>query len=760
MRPARILGRTLAAVLAVSVVLAVATTWERGWNVRTSLMDLLPHGNGRMREVLGLVEGRTGRELTIVVGHRDAATAQSLAEGLRAALESTGTLEAADDRASAGMEKAWWNLVREHLPRMLTDSLELAADRRDTALLERQILSSLYLPWSVLSPREDPFQIASTRLSGMSRPGWSLCGRRPCKTESDTTWVLVRTRLKGGAFDADVQERLLPVIDRARARVVASGGTVLCQGVVLHAAYGRRQTQADMNLVGIGSAAGILLILWGAFRSPLPFFAGVGTVLVGLFSGAVLTHALFGGIHAMTLAFGASITGLCTDYALFLLVRRAFERDRWEPRDVISVHWSTLWLALATTLLSFAGLAASGFPGLVEIAVFSLTGLTTSWLMALVGLPFLFRRPALRTPETLRFLAKSNVAASSPRLRWAAAILALACAMGVLWLRGDDDVRRLQKPSADLVAQDAEVTSILGTGSGQILLVEGSTPESLMVRLERLDSLLAIERSQGRVKDWLSVSRSLPSRRRQVQDSLRLEALLSGALRRVPERLGMEPQALDDFAKRSRAGVPPLRLREWMNSDASWGSRDLVVDTSPWRAAVSVDAVEGWKLSAPNEWLVRVDAAGLYTSLLKGQTRRSAWIVGFMYLLVLVGLRVFLGWRRAISVLAPPVLAAVATLGFLGWAGIELHFFGLMALALVLGAGVDYTLFLESRASEDDAGYATVVLCAATALLSFGVLGFASSPALSQFGLVTAVGLFWSLVLSPWAPRLSRGEAR
>jgi predicted exporter len=403
-------------------------------------------------------------------------------------------------------------------------------------------------------------------------------------------------------------------------------------------------------------------------------------------------------------------------------------------------------------------LAASGFPGLVEIAVFSFTGLTTSWLAALVFLPILFRRPAQTTPRVLRILSKSSAMASNRRLRWVAALLALACAAGVFRLRGDDDVRRLQKPSVDLVAQDAKVSGLLGTGTGQILLVEGSTPESLLVRLERLDSLLSIDRRTGRIVDWVSVSRSLPSAARQARDSSRLEVLLAGSLRRVPENLGIDPKALDDLAARSRSGVPPLTLREWMKNDASWGTRDLVVDTAPWRAAVSVNAVAGWNFSTPGDWLVRVDAAGLYSSLLSGQTRRSAWIVGLMYILVLAGLWAVLGRRRAVSVLLPPVVAAVATLGFLGWVGIELHFFGLMALTLVLGAGVDYALFLESSASEDDAGYAAVVLCSATALLSFGVLAFASSPALSQFGLVTAVGLFWSLVLSPWAPRLSRGE--
>ena len=58
MKPSRILGPALAAVVAVSAVLAVYTTMEHGWNVRTSLMDLLPRGNGHIRDVLALVEGR------------------------------------------------------------------------------------------------------------------------------------------------------------------------------------------------------------------------------------------------------------------------------------------------------------------------------------------------------------------------------------------------------------------------------------------------------------------------------------------------------------------------------------------------------------------------------------------------------------------------------------------------------------------------------------------------------------------------------
>lgn len=758
---ARVLRILLGAVLLAALLAATLISTGSGWAVRSSLLDLLPKGQGKIRDILTLVEGRTGRELVLLVGHSDAALSQAQADTLRQNLSATGTLEKMDDRAPEAMQASWYTTLVSRLPRMLPDSLALAADRGDTALLSRQVVSALYLPYSIVPPDRDPFQIASQRLSSLSREGWSLCGRRPCRIDGDTTWTMVRVRLAGGAFDAALQERLMPALASEQVRISKAGGVLLAQGVVLHATYGRESTQGDMSRVGIGSAVGILLLLWFAFRSPMPFLAGVGCVVVGLGAGVVFTHLAFGGIHAMTLAFGASITGLCSDYALFLLVRRAFEGREWKAELAVRTHFQPLLLALLTTLLSFVGLAASGFPGLQEIAVFSLTGLSTSWLCAVVALPLLFRKPSERMPSTLGSLSRTGGVARLTRLRVVLGLAGLFSTAGLWKLQGDDDVRRLQKPSDSLVAQDARVSKVLqGAGSGPLLLVEAATPESLLVRLEVLDSLLGSEKAAGRISDWISLSRTVPSLHRQARDSLRTERLLSEPMRSVPLGLGLEPAALDSFAALSRRGVAPLELRDWIQSDASWGARDLLVDTLPWRAAVSVDgAGENWSLSSLPTGTLQIQTARLYTELLQGQRTRSAWLVAGMYLIVLLGLWASMGLRRAVAVLVPPVLAGAATLGLLGWFGVPLHFFGLMALTLVLGAGVDYALFLEAQASEDAAGYASVVLCGATAFLSFGVLWLASSPALSQFGMVTTVGLLWAMLLSPWAPRLSRGSA-
>jgi predicted exporter len=116
-------------------------------------------------------------------------------------------------------------------------------------------------------------------------------------------------------------------------------------------------------------------------------------------------------------------------------VRRAFEGGEWKAEVAVRTHFQPLLLALLTTLLSFVGLAASGFPGLQEIAVFSLTGLTTSWLCALVLLPLAFRSGSPRMPSTLAALSRTGGVARLTRLRTVIGVAALFSAYAVLTKR-------------------------------------------------------------------------------------------------------------------------------------------------------------------------------------------------------------------------------------------------------------------------------------------------------------------------------------
>ena len=100
------------------------------------------------------------------------------------------------------------------------------------------------------------------------------------------------------------------------------------------------------------------------------------------------------------------------------------------------------------------------------------------------------------------------------------------------------------------------------------------------------------------------------------------------------------------------------------------------------------------------------------------------------HLAVLAALALRYG-RRAWRAWVPTFVATLATLALLAAFGQPLQLFNVLALALLLGIGVDYGIFLLERQHADaGAAWLAVVLGAASTWLSFGLLALSSTPAL------------------------------
>ena len=70
---------------------------------------------------------------------------------------------------------------------------------------------------------------------------------------------------------------------------------------------------------------------------------------------------------------------------------------------------------------------------------------------------------------------------------------------------------------------------------------------------------------------------------------------------------------------------------------------------------------------------------------------------------------------------------------------IPMTLFTALGCVLLLGLGVDYGIFLTAR-PDDGRTSAAVLFSGVTTMLSFGLLAFSSTPALSSFGLTLLVG--------------------
>jgi predicted exporter len=114
----------------------------------------------------------------------------------------------------------------------------------------------------------------------------------------------------------------------------------------------------------------------------------------------------------------------------------------------------------------------------------------------------------------------------------------------------------------------------------------------------------------------------------------------------------------------------------------------------------------------------------------------------FIAIVVLVRYREFNAlWLITIPICSSAILVIISQM-----MGFSLNLFHVMALFLVLGFGMDYTIFAREIRPPHDITIQAILLSAITSLLSFGLLGLSSIPIVSSFGITLLIGNFFNLL--------------
>lgn len=222
----------------------------------------------------------------------------------------------------------------------------------------------------------------------------------------------------------------------------------------------------EMNTIGLGSLLAVVVLMWLAFRSPLPTLLVALSLLIGTAAGVAVTVWLFGSIHLLTLVFGASLVGVAEDYGIHYFACRQGQERR-SSFGLMRYLMPGLFLAWVTSAVAYLALGAAPLPGLRQMAVFSTAGLAAAFATVACWFPWLDRgpRPISRFG---RFVG--NSLARWPRLGGRAS-LGLTLAVMILGLvllphlPFRDDLRSLQSSPESLVAQQKHVSRLLGLAS-------------------------------------------------------------------------------------------------------------------------------------------------------------------------------------------------------------------------------------------------------------------------------------------------------
>ena len=743
--------------------------------IQTDLLAMLPttEQNPLAEAAVPRLARANGDRVVLLVSNSDDARAKDAARALGKALAAHPVF------SSVSVELPPFDLTQliapylAHRDWLLTaaDRAALAAPGFDPAQVLAQRLNEPFLTGVGVPLADDPFGWLQRWLA---QQPWS---RSPLLPEDDllvahrggTTYVLVTATLAGSSYDDGVQRRVLHTLQGAERHLEHAypGTTVLRTGAVFYAAAARAAAKRDVDRVGWISAMGIALLLLAVFRSAGSLLLAFLSTAVGVIAATTVSLLVFGQIYLLTLVFGAALLGEAVDYSIQYLSARANSGPSWQVDAGLRQVRPALLLALGTSLLGYALLGLVPFPPLRQMAVFAISGMSAACASVCWLLPALVQRPTKPiTPALVRGAHAMQRMLAAPARGWRGALLGLLLLLASLpgWLRlqHDDDVHHLIAQPATLTAQERQIREITGVGNtSQFWLVQGKDEEQTLQREETLETRLQALVDNGSLDGWTGLAGMVPSQARQVRDHALLARLFDDPahLRQTLADAGFRASAIDAYL----AAWPgtPLRLDDWLKTPLSTPFRLLWMGCHA-QGCASLVLPQGGA-----EVVLAQAAAGLAgvqlvdkpasVSRLFGRYRgyASAWLLAAMLLILPVfGWRY--GWRHAPRVLAPPVLGIALTLATLGYLDQALTLFHAMALMLVLGVGANYAVFLHEgephTADRPGAMYASVLLSALTALLSFGLLSLSAMPALRDFGLTLLLGIAFTALLVPASP--------
>jgi predicted exporter len=142
-----------------------------------------------------------------------------------------------------------------------------------------------------------------------------------------------------------------------------------------------------------------------------------------------------------------------------------------------------------------------------------------------------------------------------------------------------------------------------------------------------------------------------------------------------------------------------------------------------------------------------VDQLQAVGGVLGALRRLLAWMLAAGTLVVFA----LLVWRlqaAAFAAMIPTLIGALLALGALGWAGLPLNLFVLLALLLLLGTAVDFGIYMQDGGGRLSS-FVAVQVAALTNIAAVGVLAFSGTPALRAFGLVLGVGALGAWLCAP-----------
>ncbi|HEY2145929.1 MAG TPA: MMPL family transporter [Steroidobacteraceae bacterium] len=621
--------------------------------------------------------------------------------------------------------------------------------------------------------------------------------RSPLPTSRDGVWVsadgtralgLAQTAASGS--DTDSQSAAIDAIRSAFAaalRALPNAATAAAAGAVqlrlsgpgVFAVAARAKIERAAIRLSAASSLLVVMLLLAVYRSLPALGLGLLPVASGALIGVAAVALGFGAVHGITLGFGITLIGESVDYSIYFFIQSGRLRQAgavagsWQER-----WWPTIRLGMLTSVCGFASLLPSGFPGLQQLGLYSISGLIAAAMVTRYVLPALL--PAGFAVRDLTPLggglagmlqAARRIGSAGIMILGATLVILSVAALyhfrETLWNR---ELSALSPVSIDEQNYDAALRADLGAADVRdLVIVSGPDLETILQGAERAGRVLQGLADENAIGGYESPANYLPSVQTQTarRSSLPAPADLHANLQHAVDGLAVDAERLQPFLADVEAArhASPITVQDLRGTSLRAGFDALILQQKdrwnaimPLRSAAAGQTIDATRVAAAlaaeavGEARVldlKQESDALYTSYLAEAIRYS--LTGFLAIavLLLIALRSPL---RAARVLAPLLLAVLTVAAGLAVLGVQFTILHLVGMLLIVAVGSNYALFFDRQANSDQSGealtLASLVIANASTVIGFGLLSFSRVPVLVALGTTVAPGALLALLFA------------
>lgn len=788
--------------LLVFVLLTASALFAFGWQrieIETDIVSSLPQDDPVIRDAMYIFQNHPFQDqVTIDISLGDQADPDllvSCAKRVAEALMESGLFK------SVGMEDmadVLPKMVQEAVSRLpvLYTELELreqilprttpaAIERRMQKIRERLLQMDGIGQAAMIM--QDPLGFSETALSKLLflAPTDKAGIYKGQLISNDNKHLLLMATPKSSGTDTAFAKQLAEGLEKATSRVREQYAaqhidlTLTPVGAYRAALDNETIVRADVNRALLFSSVGIALLLIFAFPRPLIGLLSLVPAVFGTMTAFFVFAMLRPSISIMVLGFGGAIISITVDHGiayLLFLDRPQLSTGKQASKEI----WAVGLLAALTTIGAFGALMISDFPILYQLGLFTALGICFSFLFVHTVFPRIF--PAISAAKD-RPLLLPKIADRLFSAGDKGAIAAAVVFAGLLFFAMPDfdiDLSAMNTVSTSTLAAEKKMASVWGDIFSKVfVMTEAETLDGLRNRNDAL--LFALEalgddalpagtflpsmifpgkaRSDANLAAWKAFW--TPERVNSLQRQLAVSA----------EAAGFTPDAFDSFVEqliRPGKGLPlssiPETYHKFLGISRAKASGQWRQFTS---LALSPDfrADEFYKQFAT---AARIFDPVLFSKklseLMAGTFIRLLWIVGLAVMVLL--LIFFLNVQLTLIALAPVVFALVCTVGTLNLMGRPLDLPCLILAVVVLGMGIDYSLFMvrsyQRYGRADHPSFrlirSAILMTSSSTLIGFGVLASADHALLNSAGVTSSLGIAYSalgvfLILPPLLKR-------